>query len=363
VRSRTEQLFARTVLAAYLGVRPGETVSVEAWSHALPWARAFVVEARRIGAEPLLVLEDEDAFFRTMAALPRTALPVAPPALASLNDVHVYLGGPEAFPRLGGVPPEELRSLVERHDAVWRGAARRARTRFARLAISAATPVAAERYRVDLDSWKEELVAASAILPRRLATIARTRTRRLARARRLRIRHANGTDLTTELAPGRLRVEDGGSARRPPTFATEIPTGRVVVVPTPRSTVGVWESNRPLYDRYSDTPVQLAGQFRFTDGRLREFSFDRGGEAFASAYEAGGRGRDSVGAIAFGVNPRVGRAPEVGELAPGAVSLVLGAGAVGRGGRRAPFSRVVTLTGADVEIDGRPWLSGGRGTD
>ncbi|MFY9716560.1 MAG: aminopeptidase [Thermoplasmata archaeon] len=363
MRARTEQTLARTVLAAYLGVRPRETVSIEAWSHALPWARAFVVEARRMGAEPLLVIEDEDAFFRTMAALPRTALPVAPGALATLSDVHVYLGGPEAFPRLGGVRPEELRSIVDRHDAVWRGAARRARTRFARLAIAAATPVAAERYRVDLDSWREELVAASTVAPPRLALIGRAAARRLARARHIRIRHSNGTDVTTELLPGRRRVEDGSSARRPPSFATDIPTGRIVVVPKPRSTEGLWESNRPLYDRYSETPVQLAAQFRFAGGRLREFSFDRGGEAFACAYEAGGRGRDSLGAIAFGLNSRIRRAPEVGDLAEGAVSLRLGGEAAAGGRRRAIFSRVVTLTGADVELDGRPWLSGGRATN
>ncbi|HTP54615.1 MAG TPA: hypothetical protein VML94_06640 [Thermoplasmata archaeon] len=363
MRARAEATFARTVLASYLGLRAGETATIESWSHALPWARTLVAEVRRIGAEALLVVEDEEAFFRTVADLPRSAMPVSPAALAAIGDVHVYLGGPEALARLRGVGPEEVRALVARHDAAWRESARRARTRFARLAIADATPAAAERFGADLGSWAEELLRAGSVAPTRLAALGRSRSRPLARARRLRVRHANGTDLAVEVVPGHLRIEDGTSARRPPAFATEVPTGRIALLPRPGTAVGRWESNRPLYDRFSDCPVQLGGVFRFVGGRMREFSFDRGGEAFASAYGAGGRGRDLLGAIYLGLNPAIRRAPEVGDLATGAVSLVVGDAPDARRGRGSAFSRTVTLTGAEIELDGRPWPVGGRGTD
>jgi len=360
VRPGAESTVARTALDGYLGVRAGETVTVEAWSHALPWARRIVVEARRLGAEPILVVEDEEAFFGSLEELPRASAPASPAALAPVGDAHVYLPGPESFLRLRGVPPSERGALVERHDAAWRAAARRSRTRFARLAVADATPVAAQQFGVDLAAWREELVGASAIPPSRLAARLGGWLARWRRARRVRIRHPNGTDLAVELRQGGLRVDDGRSAAGPPRYATDIPTGRLIARTRDGTADGVWEANRPLYDRFSESPVQLPGRFRFHRGRLAEFSFDRGGEAFAVAYAAGGRGRDALGAIVVGANPRIVRAPERSELADGTVSVLVG-GTSSIGGRnRSPFSRIVSLGGADVELDGRPWLVRGR---
>jgi leucyl aminopeptidase (aminopeptidase T) len=363
MRVRAEETLAREVLTEYLGLRSGETVTVEAWSHALPWARAFVVEARRLGADPLLAVEDEEAFFQSLATLPTRRLPSAPASLAVSSDAYVYFGGPEEFPRLFGIGPADLRAVLGRHDPAWRNAARTARMRVARLGISAATTPAAHRYGVDLDGWRSELIAASSVGPDRLARAAHPLLRRLARARRIRVRHANGTDVSAELVPGAIRVDDGRSARGPPRYSVEVPTGRIVLPLRTRSAQGRWEANRALYDRYSDAPVQLGAQFRLARGALDEFSFDRGGEAFAIAYAAGGRRRDAVEALVVGLNPKISRAPETAELAAGTISLVLG-GNLELGGRnRAPFSRISSLAGADVTLDDRPWISAGRPVD
>ncbi|MGP8078346.1 MAG: hypothetical protein ACLQD8_07040 [Thermoplasmata archaeon] len=360
MRARAEEILARAVLSDYLGLRSGETVTIEAWSHALPWARSFVVEARRMGAEPLLAVEDEEAFFRTLALLPRKVVPLAPSSLAASSDAYVYFGGPETFPRLLGIRPDDRRTLLARHGPRWREAARRARMRVARLAIASATPPAAERYGADLDSWRDELLAASAVGPDRLARAARPILRRLARARRIRIRHSNGTDLSAALATGSVRIEDGSSVRGPPRYSTEIPTGRIVAFLGTRTAHGAWEANRAVYDRFAETPVQLGARFRFAEGRLREFSFDRGGESFAATYARGGRGRDAAGAIILGLNPRIARAPEVGDLAAHSVSLLLGGTGELGGRNRSPFTLLSTLAEGDVDLDGRPWLAGGR---
>lgn len=360
MRARAEENLARVVLSEYLALGARETVTIETWSHGLPWARALVVEARRIGAEPLLAVEDEEAFFRTLAAVPRRVVPSVPPTLVASSDAYVYLGGPEEFPRLFGLPSDELRALVTWHSPAWRKAAQRARVRIARLSIAAATPTAAARYATDLEAWRDELLAASSIGPDRLAAAARSRVRRLARARHLRIRHANGTDLRAELLTGRYVVEDGRHARDLPDHSIDVPTGRIVAFLRGGSTQGCWEANRPIFDRFAPTPVQLGARFQFARGRLREFSFDRGGESFAAAYARGGRGHDLPGAIVFGINPRIVRAPEVGDLAEGTVSLVLGGNRVFGGRNRASFSVTTTLAEADVDLDGRPWLIRGR---
>lgn len=361
-RSRPEDRLARVVLDQCLGVRRGETVTIETWNHTLPWARAFVLEARRRGCEPTLVVEDEEAFFRSLAQPGAHTVPSAPATLAEASDTYVYFPGPEQFPRLLGLSGEDLEAVVGRHGPGWWRSARRAGLRAARIAVASATPTAATRFGVVRDAWERELVRGSLVSPDRLARSAGRLVRRLHRARGVRIRHANGTDLTVELLRAPPVVEDGRvdrADRRAGRLWTQIPTGVVAVPLASGVAEGVWESNRETYDRFSDPPVALGARFTFHRGRLTEYSFDRGGAAFARAYARGGRGRELPGALTFGVNPAISRAPEVGEVAAGTVGLLLG-GNRSLGGRNpSRFAYLTTLAGATVDLDEEPFLEEG----
>ncbi|MGP8110560.1 MAG: hypothetical protein ACLQD9_07660 [Thermoplasmata archaeon] len=356
---------ARVVLDRCLSVRRGESITIETWTHALPWALPFVAEARRIGAEPALVVEDEETFFRSLAARGGGTAAQAPVAPAGSSDVYVYFGGPEDFPRLFGLPSQDLESVVVRHGPGWWRAARRAGLRAARLAISAATPTAAARYGVDLESWQREILAGSRVTPDRLARRGARWVRRLTRAKTVRIRHANGTDLSVRLRQGPMILEDGRVDRTDLAagrFWTQIPTGLVAVPLRDGFAEGTWEANRPVYDRLADPPVALGPRFEVFEGRLQQVSFDRGGEPFASAYASGGAGRDLPGGLIFGLNPAILHAPELEEIALGSVSLLLGNNRAVGGRNRSRFSYLTTLSDASVDLDGVPWLVEGAET-
>lgn len=356
---------AQMVLTQCLGVRRGETVTVETWDHALPWARAFVLEARRLGSEPTLVVEDEEAFFRSLGQADARTVPSAPAAFAQASDAYVYFPGPEQFPRLLGLTNEELEAVVGRHGPGWWRAARRAGLRAARVAVADATPTAAALFGVDPESWQRELVRGSLVPPDRLAREAARLVPRLHRARQVRVRHPNGTSLEVELLRAPPVVEDGRVDRadqRAGRLWTQIPTGVVVAPLVAGIAEGVWESNRANYDRFADPPGALGARFSFQRGRLTEYSFDRGGAAFARAYSRGGRGREIPGALTFGINPAISRAPEVGEVAAGTVGLLLG-GNRSMGGRNpSRFVYLSTLAGASVDLDGEPFLEEGLPT-
>ena len=363
VRSGPEDRLARMVLGHCLEVRRGEAVTIETWNHALPWARAFVLEARQRGCEPTLVVEDEEAFFRSLSQSSSRTVPDAPAALATASDAYVYLPGPEQFPRLLGLRDDELGTVVGRHGPAWWRAARRAGLRAARVSVASATPTAAARFGVDRENWERELVRASLVPPETLARAGDRLARRLRHARRVRVVHPNGSDLTLELHRAPPIVEDGRvdrSDRRAGRLWTQIPSGVVAVPLAPGVGEGVWESNRETYDRYVEPSVGKGARFSFRHGRLLQYSFDRGGAAFARAYSRGGRGRELPGALTFGVNPGIVHAPEVGELAAGSVGLLLG-GNRSLGGRNASrFSYLSTIADATVELDGEPFLDEGR---
>jgi leucyl aminopeptidase (aminopeptidase T) len=353
-----EDALARVVLDRYLSVRRGELVTVESWSHALSWARAFVVEARRRGAAPTLLVEDESAFFRSVREAGSASV-MPPPSAWAAPGALVYLPGPEEFPRLLGLPPDDLARIRDRHPLGWWRAARRARTRAVRVALPAATPEAASRYGVDLAAWQAELLRASRVDPQRLGTTAARFVRALGRARRLWVRHANGTDLHVQRARRPTILEVGRPSPSEGRVWGQVPAGLLIVPIDPRRTQGRWECNRPVYDRFARPPVAVGGRFDFTDGRLRQFGFDRGGEPLSAAYTRAGLGRDRATALTIGLNPEVRRAPEVLEMALGTVGLFVGDAPTARGRGRSRFSILAPLAEADLFADEEPVLTGG----
>ncbi len=355
-----EEALARSVMGPSLDVRRGETVTVETWSHALPWALALVRESRRRGAQTILVLEEESTFFASLRIAPARAPPRTPVALARSSDVYVYLPGPEELHRLAALGPRDLPSAIARHGPEWWDAARHRGMRVVRLVVAAANPAAAEHYGVELEPWRREILRASLFPPGTLRRKGSRLVRRLARARRIRVRHANGTDLTFRIAGGSATVEDGRADAGRGHLATQVPSGLVAVRPAPGTVEGVWETNRRTYLRFQQPPAAIGGRFVFRRGRLQEYSFDQGGAAFAAGYADAGRGRDIPSRLTFGLNPAIRGAPEVEELAEGILALWLGWTTPKRGPRVVPFSFPALLAGATIELDGRRWWREGR---
>ena len=360
-RRANPEALAHVVLERYLCVRRGTPVTVESWSHALPWARALVVEARRRGARPTLLVEDEEAYFRSLAVAAPVAVRFRPP-LPARGGAYVRLDGPSELPRLAGLVPRDRERLLLRHDRRWWAEARRLRLRAVRLAVADATAAAADRFGVDRDAWEDELVRASILDPRRLARQAERVALALGRARRLEVRHSNGTDFTTVRGDGRTVRDTGVPDPSAGRVWSRIPAGLFIVPLRASGTDGTWEMNRPHYDRFVDPPVAVGGRFAFHGGRITTVTFDRGGEPFSDALARTGRGRLRPLALTVGLNPAIGGAPELAPLAEGTVGIVLGDASLRADGSDLGFSFVAPLADADVDADGRAWLRGGRPT-
>jgi hypothetical protein len=142
--------------------------------------------------------------------------------------------------------------------------------------------------------------------------------------------------------------------------ATQVPSGLVVVPLRPGMAEGVWESNRGSYLRFLDPPMNLGARWTFRGGRLKEYSFERGGAAFRDVYARAGAGRDRPTRLTIGLNPVVGWAPELEEIDERTVTLWLGSDLPPGRGARIPFSFASPLAGAEIELDGTRWWTDGR---
>ena len=353
---------AADVLRRRLGVRAGESVMIEGWTFSLPWADAFELEAWRLGARPLVVIQCEEAFW---AAADVGGFPSMRPfgaherAALAATDAFVYLPGPEDRSRLESVLPK-VRTISDEWDDQWFEVARTHGVRGCRVEVAAATGANAGYYHVDLGRWRAELLEASRADPVAMHREAQRLARSLARGRRLTILHPNGTRLDLGLRGVPPVVEDGRLDRKRAQTGrvmTVVPAGFVGVALDERYAEGVFRSNRPSR-HFRGTFSDL--RWTFHAGRLVEHEVGEGAPVFEENYERAPPTRDRPALLTIGVNSSLRDAPFEEDLGRGIVTVYTGFNGDFGGRSGGSYREYGLLEGADVKVDGRTIVEAGR---
>ena len=356
---------ARALIGSALGVKRGEHVVVATWNHTLPWAASCVAEARRVGARPLLLLEDEGAFWKSLDLSPsaRTWSGLSAPVRAALRQAEalVYFPGPADRPRLHGLPAP-LQSPFLAADDQWFLQARGNRLRGVRCLLGYASDAQAKHWGVPGPMWRSQLIRGitEADYGAMRASAGRA-ARLLARGRSLRVTAPNGADVRLRLRGRTPWVDDGAvdaeDLRRGRNLSAA-PGGSVVVAVDERSAEGTAVANRPSF--LSPGRVE-GGQWEIEGGRLRNYWYTEGGESFESEFAAAPRGRETVALFALGLNPALGPGvPRAEDQEAGTVTLAIGGNTLFGGRNRCRFLSWITLGEATVAVDGAPLAD--RGT-
>jgi len=266
---------ARALIGSALAVRRGEHVVIVTWNHTLPWAAACVAEARRLGAHPILLLEDESAFWKSLDLAPtsRSWSGLTAPVKAALRqaDALVYFPGPADRPRLHALPAHQLGPFLSADDE-WMRRARADRVRGVRCLLGYASDAQAEHWGVPGAMWRSQLIRGITEVD---YDALRKRTQRAARllshGRELRITAADGTDVRVRLLGRSPWADDGVTdpedVRRGRALSAA-PGGSIVVAVDERSAEGTAVANRPSY--LSPGRVE-GGQWEIESGRLRNY--------------------------------------------------------------------------------------------
>ncbi len=358
------EALARVLLGSAIGVKRGENVLIETWTHTIPYAAACVIETRRRGAFPLLLYEDEVAYWRSMDEAPRSHLGRVGShewaALAKTN-AYVFFPGPADRPRLDRFSSRE-RGQVLGYNAEWYRRAARAKLRGARSLLGYASDAQAARWHVDGMTWREQLVRASVEVD--LATLRRESIRvsaKLKGGRELRLTAANGTDLALKLK-GRSPLADDGVIDAADVKAgnnmTAHPPGAVAVAVDERSARGIVVANRPSFLRSGRAE---GGQWEFEAGRLTSFSFTDGQASFEERVDELAPGWDRAGIFSIGLNPSLGPGtPMVEDQEAGATTIAIGGNKFYGGTNASPFLAWLAVGEATVAVDGKPVVDRGK---
>jgi len=356
---------ARTLVGSALELRRGEQLVVLSWNHTLPWASAVVAEARRIGARPLLFLEDEAAFWRGVDLSRSTSawasLPKTTRAALRSADALLYFPGPADRPRLRGLPRDLLQPLSG-HDDLWLDPSSRGGPRRIRCLLGYASDAEADYWGVPGAMWRSQLLRGIAEADyAKIAAGGRRVQQLLANGREVRITGQDGTDLRLALRHRTPWVDDGRVDRldrRRGRLLASAPAGSVVVAVDERSAVGTAVANRPSY---LPSGRVSGGQWEIEGGRLRNYWYAEGSEGFEAEFAEAPRGRETVSLLGVGLNgalaPGVPHA-EDGEM--GAVTLAIGGNSSYGGTNRCRYLAWLALGEATVAVDGVPLCDRGQ---
>lgn len=360
----TWSLLASRVLQRSLGLRRGQNVVIETWTHTLRLAEVFSVAARQAGIRPTILYMSERAFFESQAkSSPSDANAIGAAELKAIAacDGYVNLPGPADLKRWGELPAAHRHEL-DRWMLEWSRNLHRHSTPCVYLLVASPTRAAARTYRVRLDDWQRENLAGSLVDPRVFQKKARPLTGPLLRGRRVTITHPNGTNLELGLIGRQPIVWDGVVDRQDLAEGrnwTVLPSGCLIVPLDERRAEGRFVSNRPSRHRRG-TISRISWTFR--NGRLNRYDVGQGRNLFEDFYLGAGKERDRPALLSIGLNPKIRDSPFAEDAQAGVITLYIGHNDDFGGRTRGAFRGFALLEAADVLVDDRPVLRAGRWT-
>ncbi len=135
--SDLEEQVARKVVSESLRLKKGESVTVESWNNGLTLAQRFVVEARRVGALPIMIFEDEDTYVESVRNTPKDTMGKMGRheyELLAASDAYFFIPNEilEAYTKR--LTPEEVDQATG-YGSSWYEAAEKAKLRGARMSF------------------------------------------------------------------------------------------------------------------------------------------------------------------------------------------------------------------------------------
>lgn len=113
--------YAKKIVQEVLKLRPGENLTIEAWEHELPFAEEVKFQARKLGANVVLNVEDDDHYFQLLEGGREKVLGNVGKhewSLLENSDVYVFFPGP-ADARRNSLIDAKKRKQAQAYNLLW----------------------------------------------------------------------------------------------------------------------------------------------------------------------------------------------------------------------------------------------------
>lgn len=357
--------FAATLITANAGVQADDIVLITGTAQDLQLLEDLAVQARRIGAHPLIVVGSDRLQRRMFLDVPPeldTQSPRLALELARIVDVQINVPPGNDPDLLAEVPAERFAAVGKTFEAV-DAAEREHGRRYIELSNEMyPTDWRAERFGLSREELSDLFWSAVQVEPAQLRAAGEAIQSRLEKGKTLRITDPNGTDLEVGIEGRTAFVSDGvidesdlakGAAGR----SVWLPAGEVYVTPVPGTARGKVVVDRSFVEGQELLDLTL----EFQDGRVTSMTAASGLERLKALYDAADDAKAEFAYVDIGLNPSLATTGgRVRTWTPaGMVTIGIGNNTWAGGDNSVNFGWNGHLAGATVTIDGETVVENG----
>lgn len=350
-----------------LGVKPGELVLVAGTADQMRLLEDIAVQVRKAGGWPVITVGSERLTRLLFDSVPveRDAdRPEADLALAKTFPAMIALEGSQSDTTLRHVAPARFEARAKAGRPVAAQIVRLNR----RIVFLGNGMFPTEENAREQGMSREELERqfwdGVSVDPQAMAAAGQAVKAALRTGKSVRITSPAGTDLTLALAGNEPYFSDGAitdeDAKSGPQAQTVwLPAGEVYVRVAPGSANGTIVADRLTWEGEEIEGLRVA----VANGRVTSLSAAKGLDRFKAFYDAASGPKDAVSVLDIGVNPNM-TVPQNSKLRTfmptGMVTVFVGNDTWAGGKNDASFGAPLFLTGAQVTIDGKAIVEGGK---
>ncbi len=360
----TVERLARSIVRGSLRPKEYESVIISTYPHTIELAEQVTLECQKLGADPLMVLDTDKAFYGQFKNYTDENLKKCSSHCTGLLEYvrsYVWLGGPRDPGPMAHTPKEKFGAMYLGEQAHYEKALVK-KPKNVGIAIGQITRERAKVYGFNYAKWKAMVEAAIAVDYGRLENAGRKAASLLAAETAVRVTADNGTDLRFRLAGGSRRPEVDDGVISDEDLAAEVtdvalPAGEVWVAPIEESAQGTF---------VSDVGIPQVGRlieglsWTFKDGHAVEISAKRNLAASQAGWETATGAKDMFGTFALGLNPRAKPGFLQNAVATGTVTIGIGENRELGGKNESSYGFGSHLASATVEIGGQVVIDRGK---
>lgn len=357
--------FATSLITENAGVRADDIVLITGTAQDLQLLEDLAVQARRIGAHPLIVVQSDRLQRRMFVDVPSeldTQSPRLALELARIVDVQINVPTGNEPGLLADVPPERFAAVGKTLQAIDAAQREHGRKYLELNNEMYPTDWRAEQFSLSREELSDLFWSAVQVEPARLQTAGEAIRSRLANGKTLRISDPNGTDLKVGIEGRTAYVSDGvideeDLARGPAGRSAWLPAGEVYVTPVPGTGRGKVVIDRSFVEGQEIRDLTL----EFEDGRVTSMTAASGLDRLEALYGAADDAKAEFAYVDIGLNPSLAANKDrVRTWTPaGMVTVGIGNNTWAGGDNSSNFGWTGHLAGATVTIDGEPVVEGG----
>jgi leucyl aminopeptidase (aminopeptidase T) len=327
----------------------------------------LAIEARKVGAQPLLSIWSERLVRRSYDEVPAKYDDQEPKldlAMTKLFDAQIFIDIGESEGLLAGIPEGRI-AVRSKAFAPVNEAILKRDVHFVNLG-NALYPTAtlAKRLGITQTRLASGFWKAVAVPPEQMQAAGERLRGVFAGGGNAQLTHPNGTSLTFDVSGRTPTISSGVLTQAQATqggaaLFTWLPAGEFQLAAVPGSAEGKIVIDKALWRGKEIRGLTLA----FSQGKLTSMTAKSGLETLKATYDAAGPGKERFGVIDIGLNPAVNFPLSTGAIVwpqAGAVTVVVGNDVFSGGDNNADFQFAAQLGGASITVGGKPVVEKGR---